>query len=122
MRAPTLLSLVLAMPAHADDAHRPQPSAAVAVPWITGAQLIHKLDNPNEAAEAVAYLKGVIDATADKDWCRSLSKPSTAALQSTLVDGLRALPLQEANRSAGALAVRIWQEKWPRSRYGCCHG
>ncbi|MFL6672904.1 MAG: Rap1a/Tai family immunity protein [Massilia sp.] len=109
MRALILAGLVLATPAHA------------ASPWMTGAQLLQKLLSPTGATEAVSYLKGVHDMTADRTWCYSAAKPGTAQLQSALVDGLRALSPAQAQRNAGELAAQIWRAKWPCQPNGCCH-
>jgi hypothetical protein len=89
---------------------------------MSGAQLLRKLNNPAEAAEAVAYLKGVVDATADRAWCYSQTKPGSAQLQPALTDKLRALSPAQAQRSAAELAVQAWQVQWPCTSNGCCHG
>lgn len=92
-------------------------------PWLTGEQLLQKLERPARPAdpmEAVSYLQGVMDTTADREWCYSLTKPGTALLQPALTDKLRALPPAEAKRSAAILAVQAWKEKWPCTA-GCCH-
>jgi hypothetical protein len=90
-------------------------------PWMTGAQLMQKLRGAADSAEAVAYLKGVVDSTADRQWCYSQSKPGSAQLQPVLMDKLRALPPAQAQRSAAELAVEAWRERWPCPPHGCCH-
>nr|WP_314539976.1 Rap1a/Tai family immunity protein [uncultured Massilia sp.] len=117
MRA--LILLALALPAYAG------PPATHPFPWMSGERLLRQLDQPAsqaEAAEAVAYLKGVMDATADRQWCYSTSKPGTNQMQPALTDKLRALTPSQARQSAGVLAVQAWAEKWPCPARGCCHG
>jgi hypothetical protein len=113
MRA--LMLWALALPAYA------APVGTHPFPWITGQKLLEQLNRPASAGEAVTYLKGVVDATADRDWCYSQFKPDTAQLQATLTDGLRALSPAEARNNAAALAVRIWREHWPCRGNRCCH-
>jgi hypothetical protein len=113
MRA--LILLAIALPAYA------APAPTHPFPWITGEQILKKLNTPAETAEAVAYLKGVMDATADREWCYSLTKPNTALLQSALTDKLRALPPTQASDNAGVLAVSAWRSAWPCPDKGCCH-
>lgn len=115
MRA--LFLLALALPAYAG------PAATHPFPWMTGARLLRQLDRPAnqaEAAEAVAYLQGVMDATADRQWCYSTTKPGTGLVQPALTDKLRTLTPAQAKQSAGVLAVQAWAEKWPCTP-GCCH-
>lgn len=117
MRRPILLALALAIPAFG--------SPITNSPWMSGAQLLRKLDrpaSPADAAEAVAYLQGVVDATADRLWCYSATKPGSAQLQPALTDKLRSLTSVQARQGAGALAVQAWAEKWPCRTQGCCHG
>jgi hypothetical protein len=117
MRA--LILLALALPAYA------APPATHPFPWMSGARLLSQLDQPAnqaEAAEAVAYLQGVMDATADRQWCYSATKPGTNLLQPALTDKLRMLTPEQARQSAGVLAVQAWAEKWPCPARGCCHG
>lgn len=109
-----MILLAVALPAFAAPATHP-------FPWVTGEQLLAKLRNPTHAAEAVAYLKGVIDATADREWCYSQTKPGTAQLQSALTDSLAALPAAQAHGNAAALVVGAWRDKWPCPERGCCH-
>lgn len=113
MRA--LLLLALALPATA------APTTPTAPPWRTGAQLLHQLRSPAEAAQAVAYLQGVVDATADRDWCYSRARPSSALLQAAVTDAIEAAPPALAAGSAGALALAAWQRAWPCAATGCCH-
>lgn len=116
MRA--LILLALALPAYAG------PAATHPFPWMNGARLLRQLDQPTnhgEAAEAVTYLQGVIDATADRQWCYSATKPGTNLLQPTLTDKLRTLTPEQTRQSAGVLAVKAWAEKWPCPAQGCCH-
>ncbi|GAB3436682.1 hypothetical protein GCM10027320_22530 [Massilia solisilvae] len=92
-------------------------------PWMSGAQLLRQLDHPAnaaESAEAVAYLKGVMDATADREWCYSQAKPGTGLLQPALTDVLRTLEPAARQANAARLAVQAWQAKWPCT-VGCCH-
>lgn len=117
MRA--LILLALAMPTCA------APPATHPFPWMSGERLLRQLDQPAnaaEAAEAVAYLHGVMDATADRQWCYSATKPGTKLVQPALMDKLRALTPAQARQSAGVLAVQAWAEKWPCLAQGCCHG
>lgn len=116
MRA--LILLTLALPAYA------APTATHPFPWMNGARLLRQLDQPAtqaEATEAVAYLQGVMDATADRQWCYSATKPGTNLLQPALTDKLRGLTPEQARRSAGVLAVQAWAEKWPCRAQRCCH-
>jgi hypothetical protein len=48
---------------------RPLPPALVDASCMSAEQLLHKLASHTEAVEAVAYPKGLVNATADKDWC-----------------------------------------------------
>jgi hypothetical protein len=116
-----LLGVALAPPALADDARQPLPPIRAAAPWMTGAQLLRKLDNPAEAAEAIGYIKAVVDVTADREWCYSQARPGSAQLQPALTEKLRALSPAQAQRSAAALAVEAWRERWPCPAAGCCH-
>lgn len=117
MRA--LILLALALPAYAG------PLATHPFPWMTGARLLRQLEQPAsevESAEAVAYLKGVMDATADRTWCYSETKPGTGLLQPALTDKLHALTPTQARQNAGVLAMQAWAERWPCPAQGCCHG
>lgn len=117
MRA--LILLAVALPAYSS------PQATHPFPWMSGSRLLRQLDQPAnhaEAAEAVAYLQGVMDATADRQWCYSATKPGTNLIQPALTDKLRTLTPVQARQSAGVLAVRAWAEKWPCPEQGCCHG
>jgi hypothetical protein len=119
IRFPLLfLSVGLVLPAFAG------PPATHPFPWVTGEQLLQQLDRPAsqaEAAAAVAYLKGVMDVSADRQWCYSLTKPGTGLVQPALTDKLRSLKAAQAKQSAAVLAVQAWQEKWPCPAKGCCH-
>lgn len=117
MRA--LILLALALPAYAS------PPVTHPFPWMNGARLLRQLEQPAnqaESAEAVAYLQGVMDATADQQWCYSATKPGTNLLQPALTDKLRTLTPAQARQSAGVLAVQAWAERWPCSAKACCHG
>jgi hypothetical protein len=113
MRALLLLALIL--PAYG------APVGTHPFPWITAEQMLRKLNSGTETAEAVAYLKGVVDATADRDWCYSRTKPGSAQLQSTLTDALRSATAEQLRGNAGALAVSAWKRAWPCPAAGCCH-
>jgi hypothetical protein len=116
-RSPLLLA-ALALPAIAN------PPGFHPFPWVTGEQLLQQLDRPAnqaDAAAAVAYLKGVMDASADRQWCYSLTRPGTGLVQPALTDKLRSLAPAQATQSAAVLAVQAWQEKWPCPPKGCCH-
>jgi hypothetical protein len=109
--------LALALPAYA------APVGTHPFPWMTGEQLLRKLDRPAsqiDAAATSAYLQGVMDATADREWCYSATKPGTNQVQPVLTDKLRALPPAQVRQSAAVLAVQAWREKWPCTA-GCCH-
>jgi hypothetical protein len=97
------------------------PPAPPAPPWRTGAQLLHQLRSPAEAAQAVSYLQGVVDATADRDWCYSRTRPSSAALQAAVTDAIETAPPALAAGSAGAIALAAWRHAWPCAGSGCCH-
>jgi hypothetical protein len=115
MRA--LIFLALAAPAFAG------PVGTHPFPWLTGEQLLQKLERPASASdpiEAAAYLQGVMDASADRGWCYSATKPGTALLQPALTDKLHALPSAQVKRSAAVLAIQAWREKWPCTAR-CCH-
>jgi hypothetical protein len=116
-----LLGITLVLPALADDTRQPLPPIRAAAPWMTGARLLRMLDSATETAEAVGYIKGVVDVTADREWCYSRTKPSSAQLQPALTSKLRALSPAQAQRSAAALAVEAWREQWPCLEAGCCH-
>jgi Rap1a immunity proteins len=112
------LALALELPAHAG------PAGMHPFPWMTGAQMLRMLEHPAsqaEAAAAVAYLQGVMDASADRTWCYSTTKPGTALLQPALTDKLRTLAPEQSGQSAALIAVAAWQEKWPCTAR-CCHG
>jgi hypothetical protein len=115
MRA--LILLALALPVFAE------PVATHPFPWVSGAELLRKLDRPASQAEATAtsaYLQGVMDATADREWCYSATKPGTGLVQPALTDKLRSLPPAQARQSAAVLAIQAWREKWPCTAR-CCH-
>jgi hypothetical protein len=97
---------------------------ADAHPWMTGDRLLQMLERPRAPADPVqgaAYLKGIEDATADRDWCYSRTKPGTKQLQPAALDLIRSLSPAEAQQSAALLAVRAWKKEWPCVP-GCCHG
>jgi hypothetical protein len=127
MRAPILFALALAMPAHADDEHRPLPPIPAEAPWMTGAHLLQKLGKPAEAASAEDYIRGVYDATEHRDWClagpdgKALPKPRPGDMQALMRASLGALPATQLKRSAAVLLTEIWQDKWPCPPDGCCH-
>jgi hypothetical protein len=126
MRAPILLALALALPASADDEHRPIPPIPAAAPWMTGAQLLQKLSRPAEAAAAEEYIRGAFDATEHSEWCyighngKPLPKPRSTDLQAQVRDALGALPAEQLKRRAAKLLVEAWQNKWPCPPNGCC--
>jgi hypothetical protein len=128
MRALMLLAIALALPAHADDEHRPLPPIPAEAPWMTGAQLLQKLARPAEAAAAEDYIRGVYDATEHKDWChagpngKALPKPRSAEMQAQARAALAELSAAQLRRSAAVLLTEIWQETWPCPPDGCCHG
>jgi len=114
----TFLALGLMLPAFAG------PPASHPFPWMTGEQLLRQLEQPTsqaDAAAAVAYLQGVMDASADRQWCYSLTKPGTGLVQPALTDKLRSLAPAQAKQNAAVLVVQAWQEKWPCPPKGCCH-
>lgn len=127
MRALILLGIALALPAHADDEHRPLPPIRAEVPWMTGAQLLQKLGRPADAAAAEDYIRGVYDATEHRDWChagpdgKALPKPRSGDMQAQAREGLRAMSADQLKRGAAALLAEIWQGKWPCPPDGCCH-
>lgn len=117
-RSPILIALGLALPAFAG------PPGTHPFPWVTGEQLLQYLERPTSQADAdaaAAYLRGVMDASADRQWCYSRTKPGTAQLQPVLTDKLHSLAPAQAKQSAAALAVQAWQTKWPCPPKGCCH-
>lgn len=116
MRA--LILLVIALPIRAEPIPDRHP-----VPWVTGEVLLQQLERPRKASdptEGVRYMMGVEDATADRDWCYSTTKPGTKQLQPALLDLIRSLPPAEAKRNAALLAVRAWKKAWPCTPE-CCH-
>jgi hypothetical protein len=115
MRA--LIFLALVTPALAE------PVGTHPFPWLNAEQLLRKLEHPSsraDSAQAVAYLQGVMEVSANRSWCYSVTKPSTALLQPALTDKLRSLTPSQAKQSAAVLAVQAWQEKWPCAPR-CCH-
>jgi hypothetical protein len=126
MRALILLALALALPAHADDEHRPLPPIPKAAPWMTGARLVQMLASPTEARDAELYIKGAHDATERREWCfidrngKVPTKPRAVDLQAFILGGLRALPPAELKRNAADLLIELWQDKWPCPPDGCC--
>jgi hypothetical protein len=127
MRTLTLFAIALALPAQADDDHRPLPPIPAEAPWMTGAQLLQKLSKPAEATEAEVYIRGVYDATEHKEWChagpngKSLPKPRAADVQSQARAAMAALPAAQLRRNAAELLTAMWQEKHPCPPDGCCH-
>lgn len=122
-----LMGIALALPALADDEHRPLPPIQAEAPWMTGAQLLQKLARPAEAAAAEDYIKGVYDATEHKDWChagpdgKALPKQRSGDMQASVRAALGALPAAQLRRRAADLLLDIWQDKWPCPPDGCCH-
>jgi hypothetical protein len=119
MRRALLGLLVLALPLHAEPLPDPHP-----FPWITGKALLQKLERPrkpSDPAEGALYMMGIEDATADREWCYSTTKPGTTQLQPALLDLIRSLPPAEAKRNAALLAIRAWKKVWPCTPE-CCHG
>lgn len=119
MRRAIFLCAAVALTAQAEPVPAPHP-----FPWITGAALLQKLERPrkpSDPAEAASYMMGIEDATADREWCYSKTKPGTAQIQPALLDLIRSLPPGEAKRNAALLAVRAWKKAWPCTPE-CCHG
>jgi len=127
MRALILLGIALALPARADDEHRPLPPIPVEAPWMTGTRLLQKLSRPAETAVTEDYIMGVYDATEHRDWChaapdgRALPKPRSGDMLAQARDGLRTMSADRLKGSAAVLLVEIWQDKWPCPSNGCCH-
>lgn len=118
MRATLFGLLVLALPALAQPVPDPHP-----FPWMTGATLLQKLERPrkpSDPTEGASYMMGIEDATADREWCYSKTRPGTTQLQPALLDLIRSLPPAEAKRNAALLAIRAWRKAWPCTP-GCCH-
>jgi hypothetical protein len=61
-----------------------------------------------------------MDATADRQWCYSATRPGTNLIQPALTDKLRTLTPAQARQSARVLPVQAWTEKWPCPAQGCC--
>jgi hypothetical protein len=125
------LAAALALPAHAqDDEHlATPPHVPTAAPWLTGADLLRKLSSPADTGAAVDYLQGVYDATERREWChvgpnwQHLARPRPLELAAQIRAALAQLPTAQLKRSAGALVLEIWQDKWPCPSVegsGCC--
>lgn len=118
MRAVLFGLMVLALPTHAGPVPDPHP-----FPWITGEMLLQKLERPrkpSDPTEGATYMMGIEDATADREWCYSKTKPGTTQLQPALLDLIRSLPAADAKRNAALLAIRAWKKAWPCTPE-CCH-
>ena len=118
MRRALFSLAVLALPLHAEPLTAPHP-----VPWMSGEMLLQKLERPrkpSDPTEAASYLMGIEDASANREWCYSKTKPGTTQLQPALVDLIRSLPPAEAKRNAAQLAIRAWKKAWPCTPE-CCH-
>lgn len=131
MRIAVLLFVAaLSAVAHAqDDEHRSPLQMPAAAPWLTGSDLLRKLNSPSETAAAIEYLKGIYDATEHKEWChigpnwQRLAQPRPLDLAAHVRSVLDRLPADQLKRSAGALVLEAWQDKWPCPSVegsGCC--
>lgn len=132
MRRALLLCMALACAVAAraqGDEHRPAPPIPAVSPWMTGADLLRKLNTPAQASEALDYIKGAHDATEHREWCyrapdfKPVAKPRPVDLLAMMRAALTALPPDELKRSAGALLLDFWQAKWPcpsSDGTGCC--
>jgi hypothetical protein len=93
-------------------------------PWLTGAQLLRQLEQRD--AGAVAYLKGVYDATESGLWCYTgrrhvkLRKQTPEAMRADAMAYLRQWPAAKLNERAAVLIVQMWQDRWPCPPDGCC--
>jgi hypothetical protein len=126
------LGLTLATAVFAQEEHPPilpgTPTKTIPAPrpWLTGAELLRLLEQNDRAA--VAYLKGVFDATESGLWCytdyrrRPTPKQSAEVMQRQTVDLLHRLPPDKLKERAAVLVVRMWQDRWPCPPDGCCPG
>lgn len=97
----------------------PSPS-----PWLTGAQLLRRLEQGD--AGAVAYVKGVFDATESGLWCYTggkhvkMRKQPPETMRADAMAFLRKLPAAQRNDRASDQLVRMWQIRWPCPPDNCC--
>lgn len=128
------IAAALALQAEAqDDEHRivmpgtPAKTIPAPTPWLSGAQLLHQLEQP-EHAEAVKYVMGVYDATESGLWCYTDYKPRPTpkqppeAMRKQAIEFLRRLPRARLKERGAALVIEMWQTKWPCPPDGCCPG
>jgi hypothetical protein len=127
MRWGALALLACALHANAhDDEHRPVPRIPPVAPWLTGADLLRKLNTPADNASAADYIKGVHDATERRDWCyrspdrKPIVKPRPADMLEMMRAALAALPPAQLQRNAADLLRQVWEEKWVCPPDGCC--
>lgn len=111
----------------------PEKTVPAPVPWLTGAQLLARLDPPAGAPgrktgieRATTYLMGVYDATESGLWCytdkrpRPTPKQAPEVMRAATVAYLRRLQAGELKEKASVLVVRMWRETWPCPPEGCC--
>jgi hypothetical protein len=121
------LAAALAVSAHADDEHRPTPPVPKVAPWMTGADLLRKLNTPVDNASAEDYIKGIHDATERRDWCyrapdlKPIAKPRPADMLAMVRSALTALPASQLKRNAADLVRQVWEDKWVCPTDGCCY-
>jgi hypothetical protein len=124
-----IAAALCAVSAQADDEHRQMPPIARQVPWLTGADLLRKLDSPTDTGSAQDYIRGVYDATEHHDWCaigpdgKALPRPRPVDLQANVRAALASLPAAELHRNAGDILRLMWQDKSPcPTSAECCDG
>jgi hypothetical protein len=121
------IAAALALPVHADDEHRPTPSVPKVAPWMTGADLLRKLNTPTDNASAEDYIKGIHDATERRDWCyrspdlKPIAKQRPADMLAMVRAALSALPASQLKQNAADLVRQVWEEKWVCPTDGCCY-
>lgn len=115
--------------AHADDEHRAMPTIAKQTPWLSGAELLRKLNSPTDNASAQDYIRGVYDATEHHDWCaigpdgKALPRPRAIDMQASVRAALALLPAAELKQNAAELLRLMWQDKSPcPTSAECCDG
>lgn len=140
-----LIALLLVMPAsHAQNRHAdehpfrmpgaPEKTVPAPSPWLTGAQLLQRLDPPAVASAsrqatidgAISYLMGVYDSSESGLWCYTDNRPRPTpkqlpeAMRTSAVAYLRKLSPKGLQEKAAVLVVQMWREKWPCPPEGCC--
>lgn len=142
--AALVLALALASLSQAQEPDRghpfrmpgtPSKVVPAPAPWVTGGQLLQRLDPPAGAPdrqatirEATTYLMGVYDATESGLWCytdgrpRPTPKQSAERMRAATLTYLRKLPRKKLEDKAAALVINMWQYDWPCPPDGCCPG